>query len=224
MSTPGITTKEIEELFRDQIKRQGGTVSDLFDDGQHLFGRSVLSQHGEVKPGDQLNGGVAVKANSELCQIIPYVFRQVCCNGVIMASSLQAHHVVLRDELATEVLPRISDAIAACCQESAVSSSINIIRASMSTDIDMLLSLLPVLALLSNEHQSEILSRFFELEDVSPFGLMNAVTSLARDTADPAQRWRLEELGGGIAARRLPEPPANRGGRYFQFVESMAIG
>ena len=28
---------------------------------------------------------------------------------------------------------------------------------------------------------------------------MNAVTSVARDTRDPETRWRLEELGGGIA-------------------------
>jgi hypothetical protein len=35
---------------------------------------------------------------------------------------------------------------------------------------------------------------------------MNAVTSVARDTRDPETRWRLEELGGAIAAR-LPRAP-----------------
>jgi hypothetical protein len=29
---------------------------------------------------------------------------------------------------------------------------------------------------------------------------MNAVTSVARDTADPEVRWPLEEMGGGICA------------------------
>jgi hypothetical protein len=36
------------------------------------------------------------------------------------------------------------------------------------------------------------------------FGLVNAVTSVARDQKDPQVRWRLEELGGGILAMRFP--------------------
>jgi hypothetical protein len=43
--------------------------------------------------------------------------------------------------------------------------------------------------------------------DHTGFGLMNAVTSLARDTRDPDDRWRLEELGGGIGAAILPRQP-----------------
>jgi len=30
--------------------------------------------------------------------------------------------------------------------------------------------------------------------------VLNAITALARDTADPEQKWNLEELGGGIPA------------------------
>src|SRR5438876_2266979 len=51
-----------------------------------------------------------------------------------------------------------------------------------------------------------ILARFFEGDDRSRFGLMNAVTSVARDTPDPDLRWRLEEFGGGIPAVRTFEP------------------
>jgi hypothetical protein len=50
----------------------------------------------------------------------------------------------------------------------------------------------------------EIMDRFHAEDDRSAFGMMNAVTSLARDTDDPELRWRLEELGGAIAAGRLP--------------------
>jgi hypothetical protein len=42
--------------------------------------------------------------------------------------------------------------------------------------------------------------------DRSGYALMNAVTSVARDTRDPELRWRLEEFGGGIAAHLEPEP------------------
>jgi hypothetical protein len=48
------------------------------------------------------------------------------------------------------------------------------------------------------------MERFFQEADRSRFALMNAVTSVARDTRDPEVRWRLEELGGGILAGRTP--------------------
>ena len=49
---------------------------------------------------------------------------------------------------------------------------------------------------------------FISGSDRNRFGLMNAVTSVARDTRDPDARWRLEELGGGIGARLRPRRPA----------------
>ena len=49
-----------------------------------------------------------------------------------------------------------------------------------------------------------ILGRFTTEGDTSRFGLMNAVTSVARDTRDPELRWSLEKLGGGIPAAILP--------------------
>src|SRR5260370_13501237 len=49
-----------------------------------------------------------------------------------------------------------------------------------------------------------ILERFSQAGDRSRFGLMNSVTSVARDTADPEVRWRLEEMGGGICACLTP--------------------
>jgi hypothetical protein len=48
------------------------------------------------------------------------------------------------------------------------------------------------------------MERFFQEGDRSRLALMNAVTSVARDTPDPEVRWRLEELGGGIPVGRAP--------------------
>jgi len=53
----------------------------------------------------------------------------------------------------------------------------------------------------------EVMRRLFKGGDLTAFGLMNAVTSLARDTQDPDTRWRLEELGGGLAVARWSPPP-----------------
>jgi hypothetical protein len=38
------------------------------------------------------------------------------------------------------------------------------------------------------------------------YDLMNVVTATARDTRDPEAKWRLEELGGAIAAGIIPMP------------------
>ena len=52
-----------------------------------------------------------------------------------------------------------------------------------------------------------IRGRYTASRDRSRFGLMNAVTSVARDTRDPELRWRLEELGGGIPVTDLDARP-----------------
>ena len=43
--------------------------------------------------------------------------------------------------------------------------------------------------------------------DLTPYGLMNAVTSVARDEPDPETRWKLESLGGAVPALLTVRPP-----------------
>ena len=54
--------------------------------------------------------------------------------------------------------------------------------------------------------RSEILRRFHQDGDSSRFGLVNAVTSVARDKRDWGLRWRLEQLGGAILVRLARKP------------------
>jgi hypothetical protein len=78
-------------------------------------------------------------------------------------------------------------------------------RSSLESGIDFALTLTPFLSQLRTRTGGAasgifmaIMDRFFEGRDPSRFGLMNAVTSVARDTSDPEVRWRLEEFGGGV--------------------------
>jgi hypothetical protein len=67
----------------------------------------------------------------------------------------------------------------------------------------------------------EIMGRFFGDEDRTRFGLMNAVTSVARDTSDPETRWNLEELGGAVAINAPgsnPKMPARGAARRHPAV------
>ena len=69
------------------------------------------------------------------------------------------------------------------------------------------LALLPMISRLPAKIVSQIVREFFSGRDQSVFALANAITATARDTADPAVRWDLEELGGGIFAGLHPRPP-----------------
>ncbi len=74
-----------------------------------------------------------------------------------------------------------------------------------SSEVDLALNMLPLLARMADAAGaraivSTIIDRFFKERDQSRFGLMNAVTSVARDARDPEARWRLEEFGGAIGA------------------------
>ena len=73
------------------------------------------------------------------------------------------------------------------------------------------MALIPLLSKLAPEAAAElfqsIMGRHTMGRDRTQFGLMNAATSVARDTRDPELRWRLEELGGGIPVAVPPRHP-----------------
>ena len=71
---------------------------------------------------------------------------------------------------------------------------------------------------------AQILDSFFGEGEQSRFGLMNAVTSVARDRSDPEKRWRLEELGGGIAAMIVPVPPVDSSAVEVVYRDGVAVG
>jgi hypothetical protein len=206
-----VTTAEIQDLFAAEVAAAGGAVSDVFHDGRRLFARSLFPWVREVRTKDRLQGGVALRATERECSVHPFVFREVCRNGAIMAHSLGSQEVPNLDELPLyEATQSVREAIAACCIEEPFLVAVDLIREAARSEIDTALALLPFLSRLPAGQRElildDVMQRFSREGDRTSFGLMNAVTSLARDTRDPDLRWRLEELGGGVAALRVPEP------------------
>ena len=82
-----------------------------------------------------------------------------------------------------------------------------------------MLNMLPFLSRLDQAGMGRILASILEHfsreSDRTRFGLMNAVTSVARDTENPDVRWRLEELGGDIGAGIRARQPANSPSRSY---------
>jgi hypothetical protein len=207
---------QILAVFTEEVAARGGRVANTYQDVRRLFSRAVLPRLEEVRPGDGVQGGVALKGTRGGVWLYPYVFRQVCKNGAIMPQTLVERplgNLLNEDpELAREALV---EGVAACCGANVFSETVRRMRTSTHVDADMALNLLPLLShlpvALRSTVVSQILERFFRDGDRSQFGLANAVTSVARDTQDPNLRWNLEELGGGMAVRLTPRRPADGG-------------
>jgi hypothetical protein len=216
-----VTTAHIHTLFAEEIHAAGGKVSDTFDDGRRLFVRSILPALTEVRPGDRVQGGVALRACEGQVWVHPYVFRQVCSNGAIVAHAVQSRHLADLDvRPAEEADEAVREVVRCCCAAEAFTTAAAEMRSAGSSEIDAVLTLMPFLARHGGAHTSrllaEILGRFFGDGDQSRFGLMNAVTSQARDTSDPELRWRLEEFGGGVPVLRAPDRPSGQARRVVQ--------
>jgi hypothetical protein len=216
-------TAEIRALFAEEVAAAGGAVSDTFDDGSRLFARSILPQVREVRAGDKLQGGVALRATGEEVWVHPYVFRLVCRNGAIMAHALQTRHIEGCEFTTAEGLSvELRTAVRACCGADAFQAAVTAMRSAQEREADLFLNLLPHLSRMPSamvgQIFGEVTQRFTRERDRSLFGLMNAVTAVARDTEDAELRWRLEELGGGIPAGRTPVPRPAGGARKEALV------
>jgi hypothetical protein len=160
-----------------------------------------------------MQGGLALRATEDELWLRPYLFREVCRNGAVMAQAIESLHVECLGVYSLEEgSTMLREAIATCAQRSVFARSIQDVRslATLATDW---LNLIPHLthfqsAGIMGRFLGQILERFESGTDRTGFGLMNAVTSVARETRDPDDRWRLEELGGGIGAL-LPKQPCD---------------
>jgi hypothetical protein len=211
------TIQEILVVFTDEVTRLGGKICDVFDDGDRLFLRATLPETRDVLPGDSVQKGIAVRTFDEMLLVHPFVFRKVCSNGAIWAHSTDSFQVERADFAASHerveaAMDRFRDALAACDGGDSFQQAVGDMRvaANVPGDVDKLLNVMPMLAIGRGLVPRELVARFIERHvrdrDPSLFGLMNAVTSVARDTRDPEMRWRLEELGGGVPALVRPVP------------------
>jgi hypothetical protein len=214
------TTQEIRETFAEELGHLGGEVRDVFDDGTRLFLRGVLPVVADVRPGDAIHGGVALRTAGPDILVHPYTFRQVCTNGAIRAHALQTRRVgrveVAPSEWpAREVIADLREAVQACGAPDAFGEGVDEMRSALEVQADHMLMLTSLLSRLG--HASALASQVLEHFERNPdpnrslFGFMNAVTAVARETRDPETRWRLEELGGAVPVLRPPRPKPLRG-------------
>jgi hypothetical protein len=201
---------EILEALEREVRNLGGAVPDVYAEGDLLYARAVLPDAAEARPGDRIHGGVAVRTHDTEVLVHPYSYRIVCTNGAIAAFATGSH-VVERVEVAAPssainaVLEELRAAIRAAAAPAALEAAVGAMRSAAQREADVMVQLMPLLPHMPPGMRASLVRtivRRFEAErDGSVLGLVNAVTSVARDTSDPETRWRLEELGGGMLAR-----------------------
>jgi hypothetical protein len=216
--------EELRDVFAEEVSRAGGKVQDVFDDSRLLFLRATVERlSGEVRPGDAVRGGVALRTRGADVLVHPYTYRLVCRNGAILARAEGTRAVRRAEswapgESVAEAIEAVREAIRIACSPAAFGKSLEGMRAAAEVEADRLLNLTAFISRLGSSMGAQILSQvigaFRGREESTLFGLMNAITSTARDARDPETRWRLEELGGAVAGARLvPGPNRPRSAR-----------
>ena len=202
----GLTTSEIATFAAEEIVAQGGSVTDTFDDGQRLFLRAVLPDEREVQPRDRVQGGVALRATEEDVWVHPYVFRQVCSNGAIIAHATQTRHIERADfslRLRAELAGAIREAIQESLRAEAFENAAEAMRSSVHSPVDLALTILPTLSRLPDAMPARVLPGLdprsvLRSSSRSRFDLMNAVT------ASPGYDRPRSALATGSNRRRDP--------------------
>jgi hypothetical protein len=222
-------TQELNALFIDEVRTLGCAHPDVYDDGARLFARAVYTHPVEVRRGDTLRGGVALRTAGEFVDVHPFTLRQVCTNGAIMAEALQSQRVrrvevAAPSEVITAALDDVRAAIRACAAPTAFTDAARAMRRALRHPASVLIDMLPWLGRMPRRDVASfvdwVMDRFERQGDESAFGLINAVTSIARDTRDPERKWRIEELGGTMLALI---PPVSKSGPAGATIEEDAF-
>jgi hypothetical protein len=157
-----------------------------------------------------LKAGVAARVTPDDVLICPYVFREVCRNGLLVTLAGEARQVerVSSESECGSARFELHAAVEACLRPEAFATIRKQITHALTRPAVTGADFLAMLAHGLHGQQGmetkiwrQIDHRFRRGGDESVFGLVNAVTSVARDQRDPHLRWRLEELGGGVLAR-----------------------
>ena len=207
--------QDIQSVVEEEVANAGGETLDRLSDGRRLFLRCVLPVARQIRKNDNVQGGVAVMVGDLDIRVHPFTFREVCRNGAIMAQTIDTRRIrrVEFDAppfVVTEVLSEVRESVRECSAPEVFSSVAGQLHTAANTAADLAIHLLPMLARFPQHDVARILTdimgEYTSEGDDSVFGLMNAVTSVAREEPDPEVRWDLEELGGGIPAM-VPDVP-----------------
>lgn len=176
----------------------------------------------EVSVGDVVQSGIII-SNSEIgaasLKVEPMIYTLACKNGMILpASSMKKYHVgrnskdftnafeVLRDET-IEADDRafwmaVADVIRASFDEIQFNKAVDKMRETAGQKIEAnpieVIEVVQKRFGLTNDEKNGVLTSLLKENDLTQYGLLNAVTRAAQDVADYDRATELERLGGVV--------------------------
>ncbi len=168
----------------------------------------------EIREGDNVQGGLIIR-NSEVgasaFRVEPFILRQICSNGLIGEYALKKVHLGRQTELGEIdwsdetrdledklIWTKARDVIRQTFDRTIFSSWVTKLQESTEIPIEKPIRAannIAKLAFLSELQKESLLAYFVEH---TKYGLVNAMTAVARDTSNPDEQVRLEEAAGKV--------------------------
>ena len=211
-----LNLNDVERIIREEAGAQGGYVHELISDEQRLYARTINEPILEVVPKDTVQSGFAVRVDRTDVWVRPYVFRQVCWNGAIVATSAEAEEFDLAVIGSIEHQERhLRELVTAAGNAKAFHREVQRLTDLQTRPVDRAMMLMTMMQThnkyVTDAELLDVLDQF-ETEEPTAWGVMNAVTAVARRTENPERKWRLEEFGAMVPA--LLDLPVRSG--YFE--------
>lgn len=202
MTTTTIDTKTITILFTQAINEHGGHVIQTAIHEQHLLIEATLTISDSLLKGDYVQGGAALYYSPNLIAVHPYLFRLICESGLLIDGTAEECIIWQQGDKALnekELTRYINTAIKYCTEKDTFSPTITSLKASLSKEIILLKEILSLPRLTEdNSLLDELLKHAIIEDDDTAFGLINTITSTARDINLPQTCYQLQKLAGEI--------------------------
>ncbi len=214
---------ELAEAVIPQLERPGVHVVSARITDTHFYLQATSDRvTAEVRRGDIVQAGVVI-ANSEVgascARISPMVYRLICTNGLISGSELRQHHVGRgidpADDGASEFIGmetcravdrafwlKVVDTVDAAMNEALFGQLVHELRVAAGEPLDAKPSeIVEVVArrfALTEVEQDGVLHQLALGADWTRYGVVNAVTRIAEDSATYDRAVELERIGGEL--------------------------
>jgi len=208
-----IDTKTITDLFIKEVGAYGGHIIQTSINKQHVLIEATLTISDSLLKGDYVQGGVALYYSPEFIAIHPYLFRLICESGLLITDTPE-NCIIWRqgDKALTQenLIKQLNTAIKDCTKKDTFSQTIASLKTSLSKEVILLKEILSLPRFTEdNSLLDELLKHAIIEDDDTAFGLINTITSTARDITFPQTCYQLQKLAGEITQRVYNNQPIN---------------
>jgi hypothetical protein len=196
------------------VEALGGGEPEAAEVNGRMLARAVLPKQFEVREGDVVHRGVAVKAERQSACVAP-LFWPNCRNGAILAHPTWEQRFDMNAIWSrAEALRGFAAVVRGVGRSKAFAAAARALRRTTKTSVNQ-----PFLPLLMRPCQrdnafsgymTKVWTMFYGSDDQTEYFAINAVSSVARDIIEPELKWEFEVAAGEMilpSPRREPHDP-----------------